>query len=283
MHKLTSANGLRFAYLEAGPATGPLALLLHGFPDTAHGWAHLMPALADAGYHVVAPFTRGYAPTEAPDRPATLDDLAADAGALIEAVGHDKAEVLIGHDWGGATAYLVASIAPEKVGRLVAVGIPHPATITWTLRRLWLGRHFVGLNLPGAIGRMKKNNFAMVDTYYRRWSPTWNHGPEETAPVKASFADEGSLQAAVAYYYSIRNSRRLDGFKGRRIEVPTVAVAGQDDPGFAVADFEAARRRFTGSYRVEAFPGGHFVHRESPEAFRDMVLAFVKEALESAA
>ena len=84
------ANGLRFSYLEMGK--GPLALLLHGFPDTPHGWAEFMPVLAAAGYRVVAPFTRGYAPTEVPATSATTtEELAADALALMTALVHDKA------------------------------------------------------------------------------------------------------------------------------------------------------------------------------------------------
>ncbi len=84
--KTVEANGLRFGYVEAG--SGPLALCLHGFPDTAHTWRHLLPALADAGYHAVAPFMRGYAPTEVPaDGAFQTGALAADANALHEAFG----------------------------------------------------------------------------------------------------------------------------------------------------------------------------------------------------
>ena len=125
--KRIRANGLTFAYHEAGD--GPLALLLHGFPDTPRGWELVVPTLVEAGYRVVAPFMRGYAPTEVPSTRATiLDELAADALALIEALGHRSA-VLIGHDWGAATVYLATALAPERVDRLVAVGIPHPAAL----------------------------------------------------------------------------------------------------------------------------------------------------------
>src|SRR6476661_5020594 len=94
-----AANGLTFAYLEAG--AGPLALCLHGFPDSAWSWRHLLPALADAGFHAVAPFLRGYAPTDvAPDGRYQTGAIVADAIALHEALGGDDRAVLIGHDWG---------------------------------------------------------------------------------------------------------------------------------------------------------------------------------------
>src|SRR2546423_2994041 len=81
------ANGLRFAYLEAGPPDGPLALCLHGFPDSAQTWRHLLPALADAGFHAVAPWMRGYAPTPVPtDGRYQSGALVADATALHAAL-----------------------------------------------------------------------------------------------------------------------------------------------------------------------------------------------------
>src|ERR1044072_1420855 len=104
------ANGLLFAYLEAGPADGPLALCLHGFPDSAWTWRDLLPALADAGFRAVAPFTRGYAPSSVPaDGRYQLAVLAQDAIALHEALGGDGDAVLIGHDWGATTAFVAAS------------------------------------------------------------------------------------------------------------------------------------------------------------------------------
>ena len=85
-----NVNGIEFSYLESGPPEGPLALCLHGFPDSAHTWRHLLPALAEAGYHAVAPWMRGYAPTEvSADDVYQVGALAADASALHETLGGD--------------------------------------------------------------------------------------------------------------------------------------------------------------------------------------------------
>ena len=98
------ANGLRFQYLEQGE--GPLALCLHGFPDSAWTYRYLLPKLAEAGYRAVAPFMRGYAPTEIPaDGPYETKTLAADANALHQALGGGNNAVLIAHDWGAVTAF----------------------------------------------------------------------------------------------------------------------------------------------------------------------------------
>ena len=125
-----SANGLEFGYLEAGPADGPLALCLHGFPDTAHTWRHLLPRLADAGYHAVAPFLRGYAPTQVPASGAyDTGSLALDACALHEALGGRDDAVIIGHDWGALLTYPAAAHEPDRWSRVVTLAVPPPASM----------------------------------------------------------------------------------------------------------------------------------------------------------
>jgi pimeloyl-ACP methyl ester carboxylesterase len=117
------ANGLEFGLLEAG--AGPLALCLHGFPDSAYTWRHLLPALAEAGFHAVAPFMRGYAPTAIPDDGRFgIGALVADAVALHQALDGDGHAVLIGHDWGAEAAYGAAAFAPDRWRRVVTLAVP---------------------------------------------------------------------------------------------------------------------------------------------------------------
>src|ERR1700677_5173897 len=123
--RIVRANGLDFSYLEAGPDRGPLALCLHGFPDSAHTWRHLLPALADAGYHAVAPWMRGYAPTQIPvDGRYQTGALAADACALHDVLGGDADAVIIGHDWGAAAATGAAVHEPDRWRRMVTMALP---------------------------------------------------------------------------------------------------------------------------------------------------------------
>jgi pimeloyl-ACP methyl ester carboxylesterase len=117
------ANGLEFGLLEAG--TGPLALCLHGFPDSAHTWRYLLPVLAEAGFHAVAPFMRGYAPTAVPDDDYYgLGALVADAVALHQVLDGDSDAVLIGNDFGAEAAYGAAAFAPDRWRRGVTLVIP---------------------------------------------------------------------------------------------------------------------------------------------------------------
>src|ERR1700683_2871540 len=101
------ANGLNFAYLEEG--SGPLVLMLHGFPETPHTWDDLRPRIAAKGYRAVSPFMRGYHPTAIPDRDADQETLARDVLALIVALG-EKSAIVVGHDWGATAAYGAATL-----------------------------------------------------------------------------------------------------------------------------------------------------------------------------
>ena len=256
------ANGLRFAYFTEGD--GPLALLLHGFPDTPHTWSHLRPALVARGYRVVAPFMRGYSPTGIPQRDTDMETLARDVLALIEAVGEKRA-LVIGHDWGAIAAYGATALGPDRVEKLVTIAIPHPAA--WKRRpgRMWAARHFVENKLPGAAARFARNDFAALRALYQRWSPTWDVPPAELDAARACFADRRSLDAAFGYYRTLPLVTGIAAFLRTKIAVPTIAFSGLDDPMARPPDYEEARTMFTGSYVVETMPGGHFMHREHPD------------------
>lgn len=260
--KFVEANRLRFAYLEEG--SGPLVLLLHGFPDTAYTWDATLPALAAAGFRAVAPFTRGYHPSAIPDADVYDNDtLAHDALALIGALGAERA-IVVGHDFGAGAGYAAAALAPERVQQLVTVAIPHPRAVRPTPRMAWLLRHFITLARPRAIARLERDDFALVDELVARWSPAWTVPPGETARVKEAFRAPGSARAALGYYRCA--SLRPRGGLAMDVAVPTVAFAGTDD-NVRPALFDRARRCFTGPYQVVRMPGGHFMHREHPAHF----------------
>lgn len=257
------ANGLSFAFLSEG--SGPLVLLLHGFPDTARSWDQVMPAVAAAGFRAVAPFMRGYHPTAIPaDGDYETDTLGRDVLALIEALG-EKSAIVVGHDWGASAAYAAAALGPDRVKLLVTMGIPHPKSVKPSPRLAWTVRHFLTLRGTRAAQKVRANDYALVDELWRRWSPAWKNIPaSETAEVKRAFAEPGCAEAACAYYSTIRftlpSSHRVP------VTVPTVAFAGEHD-NIAPRLYEKARHCFTSSYEVVIVPGGHFMHREHPAPF----------------
>jgi pimeloyl-ACP methyl ester carboxylesterase len=211
--KFVEANGLNFGYLEDG--SGPLVLMLHGFPDTAHTWDDLRPRIAAQGYRAVSPFMRGYHPTAIPDRDADQETLARDPLALIEALGASEA-VIIGHDFGAGAAYGAAALGPDRVTKLFVLAIPHPATLKPSLKKLWGVRHFATYKLPGAANRFARNDFAALPKICRRWSPDWRPDPNEFDPVRACFAS----------HLDVDDGRRRAGSRGAR-------PAGQGSPPHA--------------------------------------------------
>jgi len=262
-----NGNGIHFAYFEEGK--GPLVLMVHGFPDTAHTWDTIRPAVAAAGYRVVTPFTRGYDPTEIPPNgPFDVETLGRDLLGLIEALGETRA-IVIGHDWGASGAYAAATLDPSKVELLVTLAIPHPASLKPSLGLLYKARHFVSLRLPGAAKRMRATDFAYVDKLVQRWSPAWRVPAGETDAVKAAFREPGCVEAAIAYYKHIGG--KPPASLRKKVSVPTVAFAGLEDIVPPEA-FDAAASRFESSYRVIRMPGGHFLHREYPERFEKELL-----------
>lgn len=267
------AQGMDFACLRWGEQ-GPLVLLVHGFPDTAQTWDAVGPALAADGFRVVAPFTRGYAPTAVPpDDRYDADTLGADVAAIIEALGESSA-IVVGHDWGASAAYAAAALYPERVEKLVTAAIPHPASIKPTLGLLWGARHFVAFKLPGAARRFARDDFSGVRTVYERWSPTHDWPEEEFEGVKNSFSAPGCLDAAMGYYRDL-SATPSPGVR-KRISVPTLILGGRDDGVATEAAFEASRSRFTGPVEIKMLPGGHFLHREHPAPFIAALRGFLR-------
>jgi len=242
---------------------------LHGFPDTAHTWDHVRPALARAGFRAVSPFMRGYTPTEIPAEEAyESDTLGKDVLALIEALG-ERYAIVVGHDWGASAAYSAAGLGPERIRFLVTMAIPHPAGVMPTPALIWSVRHFFKLRRRGAADALRKGGLAYIDELWRRWSPGWDVPASATALVKESFAEPGRLEAALGYYRALRASIPLG--QRKKVSMPAAAFAGTED-NVSPNKYERVRSRYLDRYEVVRVPGGHFMHRQHPEDFTSALL-----------
>lgn len=270
--QVVEANGLRFAYFAAGRPEDPLVLLLHGFPDTAHAWDEVRPALAARGYFVVSPFLRGYAPSGIPGEDAyDAETLGRDVVGLIAAFGKREADV-VGHDWGALLAYSAAALAPTRVRRLVTLAIPHPATLKLRLKDLRRARHFLALRRRGAAKKFARDDYAGVDELYTRWSPTWRSGPAERQAVKNAFAAPGSLDGALGYYRQLK--LKAPAFLKVKTQAPSLVIAGIDDGTTPLDAFDDVSG-FAGPVRVVKLPTGHFPQRERPDLVIPLLLEFL--------
>ncbi|MCV6613978.1 MAG: alpha/beta hydrolase, partial [Cellvibrionaceae bacterium] len=199
----------QFTILEKGQ--GPLVLLLHGFPDIHHSWRAQINALAEAGYHCVAPLMRGYEPSSQTG-PYFIAAIASDINAWLKALGQEKAH-LIGHDWGAVVSYAYAALYPNRLYSLTTLAIPHMPEFSRGMKEIseqrWNSAYMAFFQLRGiAEWRIKRNNFAYLDKLWRRWSPGWNYKPSQIDKVKQQLAQPGVLTAALSYYRALNAKGR---------------------------------------------------------------------------
>ncbi len=276
-----TANGLRFAYLEAGE--GPLVLLLHGFPDNAHTWERQMPVLAKAGYRVVAPFLRGYPPTEVPGAGYfDLATLATDIKCLIDGLNDGQPCFLVGQDWGAAISYAVLASYPGSIRRAVILAVPHPVEVRRTIRKspkhILRSFHWFLFQLPWLPEVLcKANNLAFIEFLWKLWSPAYDDRAH-VAQIKRMLAEPGAMEAALAYYRAMfrkfRADPALESVHRRMLDpitVPTRVLCGSRDMRGDMLPRQADL--FASDYEWCIVEGaGHFLHREKPVQVNRLVL-----------
>jgi len=286
-HGSVSANGVDFAYLAAGDAGAPLALCLHGFPDSAHSWRHLLPDLAAAGFRAVAPFQRGYAPTSVPaDGRFQSGALAVDANALHHALGGDERAVIIGHDWGAPATYGAAVLEPTRWRRVVGMAVPPGGAVgaafvsnVAQLKRSWYMFFFQHPLSDLVVGA---NDLAFIDMLWADWSPGFD-ASTEVGHVKDALRDPANLAAALGYYRATLGAGyrdpELDGAQQATQGIPTqptLYLHGATDGCIGTEVAEFARTMLPDHVTVELVDGaGHFLQVEQPTAVNRRVVEFV--------
>jgi len=282
-----SANGIDFHYLEAGE--GPLVLCMHGFPDNADTYRSLMPLLADAGYHAVAPYMRGYAPTGlAPDSRYDSALLGLDVAALIDALGAGHAAAVIGHDWGAFATYSAAAFVPEKINKIVTIAIAHPGAL---LGKMGLdyevikgGWHAYFFQMPSAEQAVAHNDYDFLQRWWQDASPEFSIPADLIAGVKDTFRNEGTLEAAINYYRHTFNPAGADPKLAELTQkiagpttIPCLAFHGTRDRPGRLETFEGMDHLFTGGLEKVVLEGtGHFMHLERPDEVNAKILSYLQ-------
>lgn len=263
-------GGLSIAYLEDGPADGPLALCLHGFPDSPYTWRHLVPALAEAGYHAVAPWLRGYAPSGlAPDGRYTTSALADDAEGLHDALGGDGRAVLIGHDWGALAAYATAVVSPQRWAKVATMAVP-PMSIVGAgfisydqVRRSFYIYFFQTVFAEMAVGA---DDLAFIDRLWADWSPGYD-ASDDLAHVKNALRDPERLTASLGTYRSMFQPDP-HGRADSPLSQPWLYLHGRKDGCIGV--------ELAPDHAVVLDDAGHFLHVERPAEVNRLVLDFLR-------
>lgn len=222
-HQL-ALNGLDYAVTEAG--SGEALLMLHGFPDSARLWRHQIPALVDAGYHVIAPDLRGFGATAKPvgEEHYTLGSVLGDVTALLEHFGLERVK-LVSHDWGAALGWAFAAYMPERVVRHVACSVGHLSAL-WhagvAQRRLaWYMLLFMNRGVAEEI--LQRDDWQWFRDLFQ-------HHPEMETWL-ADLGRPGALTAALNWYRAnvgVETWTR-EGWVLPRVKVPTLGVWSTGD------------------------------------------------------
>jgi pimeloyl-ACP methyl ester carboxylesterase len=285
-HVHADVNGLRMHYVEKG--SGPLVVLLHGFPEMWWSWRYQIPALVDAGFRVVAPDLRGYNDTDAKG-PYDLDTLRDDVVALLDHLQASKA-IVVAHDWGGGVAWHLASTRQERCSKLVVMNCPHPAVFMralfgkWSqIRRSWYMFFFQLPVLPermltagGGQGAIRALRGMAVDKTH--------FGGDELEPFAAAVCKPGRATGMINWYRTAIRAGLRAGRNGgvaseNKITVPTLLIWAMEDRALGYDDVVPGIERYVPGIEIQKIPGcGHFVQQEQPENVNRRLIEFLKRS-----
>lgn len=266
-----SRGGLVFDVTDAGPADGPVVVLLHGFPQHNDSWSAVIDKLTAQGYRCLAPNQRGYSPGARPARRRDyrMAELVADVGALIDASGAQRVH-LVGHDWGAAVAWNVADRMPDRLASLSPISVPHPVPFVkamWTSRQVRASWYMFFFQLP----RIPERLLLRRDGSTTAMAASLEGGGQSAANAArdvAAMSEPGALTAALNWYRAMFLAKPAGN-----ITVPTLYVwsdgdtALLDKAAYATGDYVSA------DYRFEVLRGvSHWIPDEESDMLADLLL-----------
>lgn len=267
-----SSGGVRIHVEVTGPEDGQPVLLLHGFPDSGRLWHHQTGALAEAGYRVIVPDQRGYGRS---DKPAdvgsyNLMSLAADAGAVLDALDVQRAHV-VGHDWGAAVAWVVASVAPDRLDHLAVLSVGHPLSFGAAgLEQLEKSWYMLLFQFEGVAEQwLSADDWAN----FRAWA----HHPDADAVIEDLDSD-GSLTPGLNWYRANLHPRTLvePPIQLPPIQSPTLGIWSSGDFALTEQQMTGSENYVEGNWRYERIDGpGHWIQLEAPDEVNRLLLDFL--------
>ena len=267
-----TVNGVRLHYIEAG--SGPLVILLHGWPETSYSWRNTIAVLSKH-YHVVAPDLRGLGQSEHTQSGYDKKTIATDIEALVEYLG-EKHAIIIGHDMGGKAAYVMAHLYPKMVSKLVLVDCFIPGTENADALHggSWHYGFHMAKDFPEMLtkGREKEYISAMIKLMsYKKDAIS-----EETIDEYVKYySTPGGMTAGFNYYRALKEDAAfVETFKGEKLTMPVLVITGAHSTGDKLSKALANETLSLQSIIVE--DSGHFVAEESPEIFNAAIITFLE-------
>ncbi len=283
-HHFVDLPKLRMHYVEKGE--GPLVVLLHGFPEMWWSWRYQIDALANAGFRVIAPDQRGYGETST-HGPYDLDTLAGDLCHLVESLGAGPRAKIVGHDWGGAVAWHLASHRPEFCERVAVLNCPHPAVMREALlsnlslgqlKRSWYMFFFQLPFVPEYF--LTKDDAELMPRTLRAASRDRSHWTDDDVrPFRDAIQRPGTASGMLGWYReAIRSgfSKPFTPPKYPPITCDSLLLWGNADPALDFKILVPGTEKYAPKLRVVQIEGsGHFVQSERPDEVNAELVKFL--------
>ena len=265
---------LVFDVIDAGPADGPVVVLLHGFPEQNTMWQTVISRLTAQGYRCLAPLQRGYSAGARPRRRRDyrVDELAEDVRTLIDASGAQRVH-LAGHDWGAAVAWRVAQRFPDRLLTVTSMSVPHPGAFFKALvtsrqgLASWYTFFFQLPRIPEWYLTRGRGTFTLSGLVESRAQ----HAPALAEAEAKAMAEPGALTAALNWYRAVPLSSARD--TGKKVTVPTMFVWSDGDIALREKGARLTGDYVLGEYRFEVLKGvSHWILDEQPDTMCDLLL-----------
>ena len=286
-HEKVPTNGIHLHVVYAGPKDGPAVVLLHGFPEFWRGWLKQITPLADAGYHVIVPDQRGYNLSDKPKEVTAyhIDILTQDILGLIDVTRRESA-IVVGHDWGAAIAWHLASTYPERVEKLGILNVPHPAVLVQTLRssleqlrKSWYIFFFQIPCLPEVLLGWKDARGAS-ELILRSGKPD-TFTVDDLDHYRKSWTQPGALRGMLNWYRSAFRSGFkdfLDNPRSKpRITVPTLILWGVQDVALSYEMAQKSIELCEDGELIAFEDATHWVQHDEPESVAQRLIKFFDE------
>jgi pimeloyl-ACP methyl ester carboxylesterase len=277
-HHYLDTNGVRLHVVQCGPESGPLVILLHGFPEFWYAWHQQLHPLAAAGYRVWAPDQRGYNLSEKPRRIADyrVDTLARDVLGLLDAAGQQQA-FIVGHDWGAAVTWHLAAHYPERVRKAVVLNVPHPSVMARTvrssleqLRKSW---YIFFLQLPWLPEWLvRRNNWLYGRQALLQTSRRGTFSTADLAEYVAAWQQPCAMHSMMNWYRAAVRAPKAGG-PARRISVPLHIIWGVKD-AFLKREMAEHSLMLCDQGQLTYLPASHWVQHEEAAVVNDLLVRF---------
>jgi len=309
-HRTVKTNGINMHIAEAGE--GPLVLMLHGFPELWYSWRHQIPALAEAGYHAVAPDVRGYGQSDAPQpiEAYAMREHLADATGVLDALGAETA-VVLGHDWGAPMAWNAAVLHPQRFRAVVALSVPFlqrsPAPPTQLFKQIFQDNFFYMLYFQepgvaeaefekdpkrsmrlflfaasgddtsegaGFAGKKKGDQF-LAGMLEPEKLPAWLR-QEDIDYYAQEFARTGFRGGLNRYRNMDRDWEQLPELAGATVQQPALFIGGEKDGVLRFTSMDAMKQNVPNLRGTVMLPCGHWTQQERPAEVNAALIKFLK-------